>query len=266
MSIRKGLGKGKGTGYKNLMGNDSKIHSQSAKGVKQPQKVNGLLDSKISRVKDSNKSLIKKFNKTKDKSLLPNNGLATKNILFQKNGMLIGTMKNYNGRNVPIRLDIKIEETDLSTQALYNRDGELLEIGNTKKTTDLKEVSSYKHLSISGNIGNEQAGQIQDTLKKGLNDPDFKFKNKEGVKEILEVWENHHLNDLKAGTNKQQKALENWKERPEANSYDADVNYLKSKKLYSDRNYKFGHAWLVEDLPVSTMSKLNNSIKKIQLK
>jgi len=38
--MRKGMGKGKGKGYKNLVGVDSRIHSMSAKGVKQPQKLN----------------------------------------------------------------------------------------------------------------------------------------------------------------------------------------------------------------------------------
>lgn len=37
MINRKGLGK-ETKGYKNILGNDSKIHSQSAKGIKQPQK------------------------------------------------------------------------------------------------------------------------------------------------------------------------------------------------------------------------------------
>jgi len=37
---RKGLGKGKGQGYKNLQGLDSKIHKDSRRGIKQPQKIN----------------------------------------------------------------------------------------------------------------------------------------------------------------------------------------------------------------------------------
>lgn len=37
---RKGMGQGRGKGYKNMVGGDSKIHSLSAKGVKQPQKLN----------------------------------------------------------------------------------------------------------------------------------------------------------------------------------------------------------------------------------
>jgi len=37
--MRKGLGKGRGQGYKNLVRRDKVIHSQSAKGIKQPQRI-----------------------------------------------------------------------------------------------------------------------------------------------------------------------------------------------------------------------------------
>jgi len=40
---RKGMGKGTGKGYKNLVGVDSRIHSQSSMGIKQPQRINPLL-------------------------------------------------------------------------------------------------------------------------------------------------------------------------------------------------------------------------------
>jgi hypothetical protein len=36
---RKGMGKGQGKGYKNLTGHDPRVHSMSAKGMKQPQKI-----------------------------------------------------------------------------------------------------------------------------------------------------------------------------------------------------------------------------------
>jgi len=39
---RKGLGKGRGKGYKNIMSRDPIVHSQSRKGIKQPQKINLL--------------------------------------------------------------------------------------------------------------------------------------------------------------------------------------------------------------------------------
>ncbi len=37
---RKGIGQGTGKGYKNILGNDSNIHSQSAQGIKQPTNMN----------------------------------------------------------------------------------------------------------------------------------------------------------------------------------------------------------------------------------
>jgi len=40
---RKGLMKGKGRGYKNVIGKDPYVHSQSARGIKQPQRINPLV-------------------------------------------------------------------------------------------------------------------------------------------------------------------------------------------------------------------------------
>ena len=45
--MRKGLGKGKGRGYKNIAGKDPKVHSQSAKGMKQPQKIPNVIEKSI---------------------------------------------------------------------------------------------------------------------------------------------------------------------------------------------------------------------------
>jgi hypothetical protein len=39
MVTRQGMGKGQGKGFKNIIGKDPMVHSQSAKGMKQPQKV-----------------------------------------------------------------------------------------------------------------------------------------------------------------------------------------------------------------------------------
>jgi hypothetical protein len=49
MARRKGLGKGKGKGYKNIAPRDPKVHSQSARGIKQPQRVpDNVLNKKAS--------------------------------------------------------------------------------------------------------------------------------------------------------------------------------------------------------------------------
>lgn len=47
---RKGMGYGTGKGYKNIAGSDPKIHSQSSKGIKQPQQIPTLNHSKFKQI------------------------------------------------------------------------------------------------------------------------------------------------------------------------------------------------------------------------
>jgi len=42
---RRGMGTGKGKGYRNIIGSDSRVHKMSACGIKQPQRVNPKIDS-----------------------------------------------------------------------------------------------------------------------------------------------------------------------------------------------------------------------------
>ena len=43
---RKGMGNGTGKGYKNIMGSDPRVHSQSSKGIKQPQQVHTFVSDR----------------------------------------------------------------------------------------------------------------------------------------------------------------------------------------------------------------------------
>lgn len=45
--VRKGMGKGRGKGFKNLIPRDSKTHSNSAKGIKQPQKLSPRVEAML---------------------------------------------------------------------------------------------------------------------------------------------------------------------------------------------------------------------------
>lgn len=126
---------------------------------------------------------------------------------------------------------------------------EIKEENKERKTVDLETVDNYKVLSISGDLkeltnGRGRArwssgGQIQD---------DIRTKNKNKLR-LLEIWHKWHLNDMKSGTKKQEECLRNWKDRPEGFSYEEDCKYLKEHKLYEDRGYAYGSAWLVEVLP-----------------
>lgn len=43
--MRKGMARGRGKGYKNIIGTDKRVHSMSAKGIKQPQRINPILNN-----------------------------------------------------------------------------------------------------------------------------------------------------------------------------------------------------------------------------
>lgn len=75
---------------------------------------------------------------------------------------------------------------------------------------------------------------------------------------IYKFWKKYHLNDLHAGTPKQEKALKKVK-LIGANYYDEACEYLKSINLYEDNGYKYGSGWLKEEIPTKDL----NEIKKL---
>jgi len=117
------------------------------------------------------------------------------------------------------------------------------------------EISKDGRFSISGDCG-QSSGQIHEHIKP---------KNEEH-KRLLEIWANYHLNDLHAGTEKQERALEEWrkKNKIEGWAYEKEVKFLKSKKLYSDKGYKYGSNWLKRELPHTLETELKTLIQTIR--
>lgn len=81
--------------------------------------------------------------------------------------------------------------------------------------------------------------------------------NQELVDKLNVIWDRWHLNDMRAGTILQEKAIREWVVN---NRYDytSACEYLKSINLYEDGDYKYGTAWLKEDLPVDVIDFLCN--------
>lgn len=117
------------------------------------------------------------------------------------------------------------------------------------------EIKEDKTFTMSGNMGGS-CGQIQDNIKP---------LNKE-QKELLEIWEKWHLNDMKAGTEKQEQALKEWRLKNKINgyAYDQEVEFLKSINLYEDKGYKYGSAWLKKELPKDFEKNLKQLIETIR--
>lgn len=82
----------------------------------------------------------------------------------------------------------------------------------------------------------------------------------EAQKSLVEIWKKYHLNDMHAGTEKQEEALTKCK----SNDYDSQVKFLKSQKLYTDKGYKYGTGWLTRELPKNIEEVLRELLDKIE--
>lgn len=70
-------------------------------------------------------------------------------------------------------------------------------------------------------------------------------------------WHKHyHLNTMHAGTPKQEAFLEKAYGGVNANKYDEQCAALKRAKLYDDKGYKFGTAWLYEPIPSADLREI----------
>lgn len=109
-----------------------------------------------------------------------------------------------------------------------------------------------KTFSMSGKVIEKRktfassSGQVFDDVKI-IKPGDIKVKDSRA---LISIWKRWHLNDLKAGTRKQEEELKKVG-MTGATKYDKAVKHLKKKGLYVDRGYKYGTAWLHERLPKS---------------
>ena len=115
--------------------------------------------------------------------------------------------------------------------------------------------------SVCGGVWNSRGtdyimcGQCLDELYPHL-------KNNSKFKQVYEWWKKWHLNDMHAGTEKQEQALEdagmtNW-----ANEYSKCCDYLESIGLLYDNGYKFGTGWLKREIPTEIQEQMRNFIKE----
>lgn len=66
---------------------------------------------------------------------------------------------------------------------------------------------------------------------------------------LYRLWKEYHLNDLTAGTKKQEDCVaEIRKTKPKA-TYDELCELLKAANLFEDNGYKYGHGWLFRPIP-----------------
>lgn len=113
-------------------------------------------------------------------------------------------------------------------------------------------------LSICGNIWNAthtdvvMCGQCLDEMAKmdGLScNPLFR--------KLHRLWKAYHLNDMHAGTVKQEQALNDARKAGvRLSDYDASCKYLESINLLDDNDYKYGSAWLYRATPEDDLNEI----------
>jgi hypothetical protein len=142
--VRKGMGKGKGKGYKNIIGKDPRVHSDSAKGRKQPQKFSPRVEA-----------MLKKNPSLKNKSFKQ----------LQKSGVFLKYQADADGDGVPnikdckpldvkkhkdmpvteIKFDPTVEKKPTKTEKIIGKAGALAGRGlRAGKELAVKEYKSFK--------------------------------------------------------------------------------------------------------------------------
>lgn len=116
------------------------------------------------------------------------------------------------------------------------------------------ELSDKGVFTASGTIWNSRktdcvcGGQCLDTIVKYIKNPTFK--------KIHGFWKQYHLNDMHAGTVRQEEALDAAGLTEYANNYRKCCDYLESIGLLVDNGYKFGTGWLKRDIPAEDLEEI----------
>lgn len=111
-------------------------------------------------------------------------------------------------------------------------------------------------LSISGELKERSrfvaGGQIVDDARRF------------GLSELADLWERWHLNDMRAGTPAQEKFLRANPVRAEypESYYEKASAALESVGLNPDGAYKYGAAWLREEVPPEVVERIRTILSK----
>ena len=126
---------------------------------------------------------------------------------------------------------------------------------NCRVSVDISLEQKTKGLcfSVSGAIWNHiatdiyEGGQILDRILKH-------FPDNKRLARLVEIWKKYHLNDMNAGTPKQEQALEIIND----GSYSENCDYLESIGLLEDNGYVYGSGWLYQELPKSIVKEIKD--------
>lgn len=112
------------------------------------------------------------------------------------------------------------------------------------------ELDNENVLHVTADIRGVGYGQTIDEIKKA-------YKGNELAEKIVNWWRKYHLNDMHAGTKRQEDLLKYCK----SHDYKEQCDFLEKHSMLFDNGYKYGTAWLKEEIPASTLKDIRAFIK-----
>ena len=175
----------------------------------------------------------------------------------------------YTGRKKVNPVDVTVELERKGGEEIFTIDRK------TGEKTFTGQTPTYYELSICGNIwgGNHRrilAGSL-DTIaqyREELDDPAF-------FNELYALWKKYHENGMRAGTPEQEAAVAEWKAAGNRYTYISACEMLRARGLYQvnytglsvarryeNEPYRYGQAWLVQELPDEVLSRVRYLLNK----
>lgn len=113
-------------------------------------------------------------------------------------------------------------------------------------------------LSICGEVRNYMYGQCLDSIKECRKGDKFNYNL---FSKLYRLWKKYHLNDMHAGTPKQEDYL---KQTEDKHNYDYKVCYdiLQENNILYDNGYKYGTGWLYRNIPNSALEEIATLFEK----
>lgn len=134
-----------------------------------------------------------------------------------------------------------------------------------------KTTPEYYEISLCGWVWNERrtdcimGGQCLDHLRATSE----RLRDDSLFKELFGLWQRWHLNGLHAGTPEQEAAIKEWEAAGNRYDYTKACEMLKARGLYevpftgltvgrryNGELYKYGHGWVVEELPADVVARV----------
>lgn len=95
-------------------------------------------------------------------------------------------------------------------------------------------------------------GQVIDECEKAYSNSEDKL-----AKAICDMWRKYHLNDMHAGTKRQEDLLKYCK----SHDYKEQCDFLEKHSMLFDNGYKYGTAWLKEEIPTEDLEEIKVILK-----